>query len=63
MIPAFVKLRIIGGGLDSIAYEWTLLLFQMAVYFILACIALRFDEKKLDGEKKKDTSSRKDKMY
>jgi ABC-2 type transport system permease protein len=63
MIPAFVKLRIIGGGLDSIAYEWTLLLFQMAVYFLIACIALRFDEKKLDGEKKKDTSSRKDKMY
>jgi ABC-2 type transport system permease protein len=46
MIPAFVKLRIIGGGLNSITYEWTLLLIQMAVYFILACIALKIDKMK-----------------
>jgi ABC-2 type transport system permease protein len=63
MIPAFVKLRIIGGGLDSITYEWTLLLVQMAIYFLLACIAFKIDQKKLAGEKKKDTSSRMDKMY
>jgi putative exporter of polyketide antibiotics len=46
MIPAFVKLRIIGGGLDSINYEWVLLLIQMVVYFLLACIALKVDQRK-----------------
>ncbi|MGA3013811.1 MAG: ABC transporter permease [Bacteroidales bacterium] len=46
MIPAFVKLRIIGGGVDSINYEWVLLLIQMVVYFLLACIALKVDQKK-----------------
>ncbi len=51
MIPAFVKLRIIGGGLNSITYEWTLLLIQMAVYFLLACIAFKIDQKKLAREK------------
>jgi ABC-2 type transport system permease protein len=51
MIPAFVKLRIIGGGLDSIIYEWIMLLVQMVVYFLLACIALKFDQKKQMKEK------------
>jgi len=51
MIPAFVKLRIIGGGLDSITYEWGLLLIQMAVYFLLACIVLKVDQKKKIEEK------------
>jgi len=50
MIPAFVKLRIIGGGLDSITYEWVLLLGQMIVYFLLACIALKVDQKKQKKE-------------
>ena len=46
MIPGFIKLRIIGGGLDSITYEWTLLLIQMVVYFLLACFAFKIDQKK-----------------
>ena len=45
-IPAFVKLRIIGGGLDSVGHEWSLLLLQMATYFLLACLAVWFDKKK-----------------
>ena len=44
-IPAFVKLRIIGGGLDSISHEWSSLLIQMAVYFLLACVAVWSDKK------------------
>jgi ABC-2 type transport system permease protein len=47
MIPGFVRLRIIGGGLDSIKYEWTWLLIQMALYFLLACLALKMDQKKM----------------
>jgi ABC-2 type transport system permease protein len=52
MIPAFVKLRIMGGGLASITYEWSILLIQMAVYFLLACIAVKIDQKKLTREVK-----------
>ena len=47
IIPGFVRLRIIGGGLDSIKYEWTWLLIQMDLYFLLACLALKMDQKKM----------------
>jgi len=46
MIPAFVKLRVIGGGLNSITYEWTLLLVQMVIYFLIACFALRMSRER-----------------
>jgi ABC-2 type transport system permease protein len=43
MIPAFVKLRIIGGGTTSITFEWTVLMLQMMGYFLLACLATKIE--------------------
>ena len=51
MIPAFVKLRIIGGGLNSITYEWWVLLIQMTVYFFLACVTFTIHQKHQRTEK------------
>jgi ABC-2 type transport system permease protein len=42
MIPAFIKLRLIGGGINSIVHEWIILIAQMMVYFMLALISCRF---------------------
>jgi len=39
MLPAFLKLRIMGGGLDSVRYETTVLFIQMICYFVLALIS------------------------
>ena len=38
-IPAFIKLRIIGGGIGSIKGEWCLLMSQMVFFFSTACFA------------------------
>jgi ABC-2 type transport system permease protein len=39
MLPAFLKLRVMGGGLGSVRYEIAVLFFQMAGYFILALVS------------------------
>lgn len=39
MLPAFLKLRIMGGGLDSVRHEITVLSIQMIGYFILALVS------------------------
>ena len=39
MVPAFIKLRLIGGGISSVSYELTVITIQMAVYFILAVVS------------------------
>ncbi len=50
MIPAYLRVRIMGAPLSSVAHEGTFLLIQMVVYFILACIAFKFTSKKLARE-------------
>jgi len=42
MIDAFFKLRICGADLHSLSFEWNMLFIQMIVYFILACLAIKF---------------------
>ncbi|MEI7492384.1 MAG: ABC transporter permease [Bacteroidota bacterium] len=42
MIPAFIKLRLIGGGINSVFHEWTVLMVQLLVYLILALVSYRF---------------------
>ncbi|MEI8005037.1 MAG: ABC transporter permease [Bacteroidota bacterium] len=39
MVPAFIKLRLIGGGISSVSYELTVITIQMAAYFILAVVS------------------------
>ena len=39
MLPAFLKLRIMGGGVASVKHETTVLLIQMVGYFIVALIS------------------------
>ena len=39
MLPAFLKLRITGGGLASVKYEIMVLFIQMAGYFVLALVS------------------------
>jgi ABC-2 type transport system permease protein len=46
-LPAFIKLRIIGGGAGSVTHEWFLQICQMAVYFVLACFSIHYDQKKV----------------
>jgi ABC-2 type transport system permease protein len=42
MLPAFLKLRIMGGGYAAIRQEVLVLLIQLAGYFVLAFLATRF---------------------
>jgi ABC-2 type transport system permease protein len=39
MLPAFLKLRIMGGGAESVRYETMVLFIQMISYFILALVS------------------------
>jgi ABC-2 type transport system permease protein len=50
MVPAYLRLRIMGAPLSSVSYEGTFLLVQMVIYFVLACIAYKFSSKKLARE-------------
>ncbi|NWJ51922.1 MAG: ABC transporter permease [Bacteroidetes bacterium] len=50
MIPAYLRVRIMGAPLSSVAYEYTFILIQMVVYFVLACLAYKFSSKKLARE-------------
>ena len=45
MIPAFIKLRLTGGGVSSIKNEWIILMVQFLVYFIIALVAVHFSRK------------------
>jgi ABC-2 type transport system permease protein len=41
MVPAFIKLRLIGGGINSISHELTAILIQLVAYFFLALVFYR----------------------
>jgi ABC-2 type transport system permease protein len=51
MIPAFIKLRLIGGGVQSVTRELLVLLIQMTVYFFLAVFSCRYALKQSDTKK------------
>jgi ABC-2 type transport system permease protein len=50
MIPAYIRVRVCGAGLDSVSYEWGWMLVQMLLYFILACFAYKFARIRFDKE-------------
>jgi len=50
MIPAFIKLRLIGGGLQSVTKEWIILLIQMGAFFVLALVSLGIALKKQERQ-------------
>ena len=41
MIPAYLRLRIYGAGLESVHFEWGMLLIQMVIYYLIACYSYR----------------------
>jgi ABC-2 type transport system permease protein len=41
MIPAYIRLRVCGAGLESVHFEWGMILLQMVVYYLLACYSYR----------------------
>jgi ABC-2 type transport system permease protein len=45
MVPAFIKLRLIGGGISSISHELVVINIQFAGYFILALFSYRMATK------------------
>ncbi len=47
MVQAFTKLRVMGSGLNAISGEYNLMLIQMAVYFLGACLIYRIKLHKL----------------
>jgi ABC-2 type transport system permease protein len=42
MVPAYIKLRIIGSGLNAVHFESIMLIIQMIVYFLTASLAYKF---------------------
>jgi len=42
MIPAYIRIRVCGAGLESVHYEWGMILIQMVAYYLLACFSYRF---------------------
>ncbi len=41
MIPAYLRMRLYGAGLESVHFEWGMMLLQMVVYYVLACYSYR----------------------
>lgn len=41
VVPAYLKLRILGAGLESVKFEWCSIMIQMVVYFMLACYSYK----------------------
>lgn len=54
MIPAFIKLRLIGGGINSVFHEWTVIIIQMIVYLGLALVSYWFAVKSNNQSPKTD---------
>ncbi len=48
MIPAYLRLRIMGVDFTSIRHEYFMLLLQMSIYFITACAAIYFSSRHHD---------------
>jgi ABC-type multidrug transport system, permease component len=46
MVPAYLKLRMYGGGFEAIHAEWAAILIQMVVYFIFACYSYKLSIKR-----------------
>lgn len=46
MVPAYIKLRIYGGGFESVHFEGLMLIIQMVVYFLTACLAYKLTVRK-----------------
>ena len=47
MVPAYLRLRLYGAGLDSVRFEWGFILIQMVAYFILACYSYKIAIKRM----------------
>lgn len=40
-IPAFLRLKVMGVGIDKIAWELSFIIIQMIIYFLIACFAYK----------------------
>lgn len=47
MVPAYLKLRLFGAGMDSVRFEWISIVIQMIVYFLFACYAYKMAIKRM----------------
>ena len=47
MVPAYIKLRLLGSNLDSVRFEWGFILLQMVSYFLLACYSYKIAIKRM----------------
>lgn len=47
MVPAYLRLRLYGAGLDSVKFEMGFILLQMIVYFVLACYVYKIAIKRM----------------
>jgi ABC-2 type transport system permease protein len=47
MVPAYIRLRLYGAGLDSVRFEWAAIVIQMIIYFIFACYAYKVAIKRM----------------
>lgn len=50
VIPAYLRVIVDGVGFDSVVYEWSILLIQMCVYFVLACISYKYALKRFGAK-------------
>jgi ABC-2 type transport system permease protein len=46
MVPAYIRLRTMGVGIQDIQSEFFILITQMTVYFVLACVCYKYFAKK-----------------
>jgi len=53
MIPAYLRLRTMGVGIQDIKYELVFLIIQMIVYYLLACLSFKYFAKKHSLKEKK----------
>jgi ABC-2 type transport system permease protein len=56
MVPAFIKLRLTGGGISSVTYELTIIALQLSAYFILAVASYCLSVKSILRRKAAETA-------
>jgi ABC-2 type transport system permease protein len=47
VVPAYIRMRIMGAGISSVSKELSWLLVQMTIYFVIACISYHYAHNKL----------------
>jgi len=50
LIPAYLRVEVGGAGFNSVINEWSILLVQMLVYFVLACVSYKYALKRFGAK-------------